>query len=130
MEKQQTPKQKAWISYHCTRDSHHPWASLQAIGLSPHTLISSFSISPASPNDKREAEAELERGAAAERRGGAEKEEDAGSSLPFCSLPCLATVPIFWEDAQGYPGPSFSLCPPPCLWMLLGRWSQDQASPD
>ena len=30
-------------------------------------------------------------------------------SLPFCPLPSPAPVRIFWENAQGCPGPAFSL---------------------
>lgn len=35
---------------------------------------------------------------------------EAAGRLSFCSLASPASVPIFWEDAQGYPGPAFSLC--------------------
>lgn len=104
--------QTARICYHCTGDSHYPRASLHAKGPRPQTLISSPSILPESLNDKRGAGAELGPCGADGCGEGAGQEEAAGSSWEpaLLLLPSPAPVPIFREDAQGYPGPAFSLC--------------------
>lgn len=96
MEEKQPWTQKAWISFQCTGDRHHPPASLQATV--PLSLGPDFqSVSAESLNDRKEAGTGLGSWGSSGLGQGAQLERKrlsaAARSLPFCLLPSVALCP-------------------------------------